>query len=230
MLRFTVLMLLIMTTVSCAGRDRMVKYENDIEEIRKEVRTIRIMTDEMKTQLTGMKSSLVAVDSSVQKQTEDIQHQREYHEKLKGIVGSIKDAVVKLESENIPAKKQELSDIRNENSDDTTPSSGFIVKTEQDGMVTKVYTEKLPSIAPLTPVKKDFKVSEESKSGFGYAVKDGVILWQSPTKNSDVLEILVSWQQLSLLGKIDNDSIRWWKVKTKDYTGYVNSKFVIISD
>ncbi|PLX69551.1 MAG: hypothetical protein C0603_01090 [Denitrovibrio sp.] len=208
----------------------MVKYENDIEEIRKEVRTIRIMTDEMKTQLTGMKSSLVAVDSSVQKQTEDIQHQREYHEKLKGIVGSIKDAVVKLESENIPAKKQELSDIRNENSDDTTPSSGFIVKTEQDGMVTKVYTEKLPSIAPLTPVKKDFKVSEESKSGFGYAVKDGVILWQSPTKNSDVLEILVSWQQLSLLGKIDNDSIRWWKVKTKDYTGYVNSKFVIISD
>jgi len=230
MLRFTVLMLLIMTTVSCAGRDRMVKYENDIEEIRKEVRTIRIMTDEMKTQLTGMKSSLVAVDSSVQKQTEDIQHQREYHEKLKGIVGSIKDAVVKLESDNIPAKKQELSDIRNENSDDTTPSSGFIVKTEQDGMVTKVYTEKLPSIAPLTPVKKDFKVSEESKSGFGYAVKDGVILWQSPTKNSDVLEILVSWQQLSLLGKIDNDSIRWWKVKTKDYTGYVNSKFVIISD
>ncbi len=230
MFRFIVLLLLIMTTVSCAGRDRMVRYEQDIEDIRQQVRSIRVMTDEMKNQLTDMKQSLVAVDSSVQKQTKDIEHQREYHEKLKGIVGSIKDAVVKLESENIPAKKAELENIKNENTDDLTPESGFVVKMEQEGAVTKIYTEKLPQLPPVSPKKKVYSVNEESKSGFGYAVKDGVILWQSPTRNSDVLEILVSWQQLSLLGKLENDSISWWKVKTNDYTGYVNSKFVIISE
>lgn len=230
MLKYIILSLTALMLVSCTSTSKLVQYEKDINDIRDEVRTIRKMTDEMKNQLGEMRSSMERVDASVKQQTEDIEEQNRYHTRLKSIVGSIKDAVVNLESEKLPAKKEELENIKNENRDDATPMSGFVLKTEQDGAVTKIYTEKLPDVTPPVKPKKRANIKSEAVSGFGYAVKDGVILWQYPTRKSDVLEILVSWQQLRLLEKVDNSGLNWWKVKTNDYTGYVNSKFIIVSD
>lgn len=233
MRRLTVLVLIMAVTASCAGRDRLVKYGKDLDDIRGQVRTIRQMTDQMRTELNGLQKSVSSMNSNVDRQTSQIKEQQQRQERMKDIVSSIKDAVVKLESEKIPAEKEELAKIKNENADDATPDSGFIVKTEKDGPVTKVYTENLPGAAPL-PAKKTVSSNEynlkNKKAGFGYAVKDGVILWQRPTKDSDVLEILVSWQQLTLLGKLEKDGVTWWKVKTNDFTGYVNSKYIIVSE
>jgi len=222
-----------MSTVSCASRSKLNQYGKEIDEIRKEVKTIRLLTDEMKYEIVNMKTSLVAVDDSVKQQSVDIEAQRQYQGKLQEMVGNIKDAVVKLESENLPTKKEELDRLERDSRSNAELRSGFVIKTEQDGAITKIYTEKVPDV---DAGKKDksktraYGIEEESKSGFGYAVKDGVILWMAPSKNSDVMEILGSWQQLTILSKLDNEGIHWLKVKTNDYTGYVNTRFVIISD
>jgi len=234
MLKFAVLVLLVVSTLSCASRQRMKAYEEDIDVIRDEVRTIRKMTDEMHTELGNLRKSMEVVDESVKKQTADIEEQKGFQERLKEIVGNIKDTVVKLESERLPAKREELGKIRDENVDDIIFEDGLIVKTETEDGITKVYTEKSPRDVPAVK-KREYKLADtyelaDKKIGFGYAVKDGVILWQSPSKNSDVLEILVSWQQLTLTGKVKNDGMNWWRVKTNDYTGYVNARFVIVSE
>jgi len=231
-MRLTLTILLGLMLASCAGKGELAKYEKDIEEIRQEVRTIRVMTDDMKAELGSLRNSMESVDESVKTQTADIEKQREHQARLKEIVGSIKDAVVKLESENLPAQKERLEQFRNENTDDMSPDDGFVVKTEQVGDMTMVYAEKSPEPVQVKPKQtfvKDIDV-KETKNAFGYAVKDGVILWQYPAKNSDVLEILVSWQQLNILGKVQNGGTTWWKVKTNDYTGYVDSRYVIISE
>jgi hypothetical protein len=226
-----ILLAVILSTVACAGANKMVRFEQDIEIIRKEVRNIRHMTDDMKKQLDGMQASISGANSNLKLQAEEIEKQKEYQTKLKGIVGSIKDTVVRLESEQLPKKKDELKKIKDENIDDSTPLEGFVVKTEQEGSITKIITEKKIRIDTKdTPKKKQTPFPETKSSGFGYAVKDGVILWQYPARNSDVLEILVSWQQLNIIGRVENQGIKWLKIKTNDYTGYVNSKFVIVSE
>ncbi|ADD68478.1 hypothetical protein Dacet_1714 [Denitrovibrio acetiphilus DSM 12809] len=224
MFKQILLVILTLSLVSCASRARLKSYEKDIDGIRNEVRNIRIMTDEMRAELGNMRKSMDMVDESVKFQADEIEIQRQYHERLKEVVDGLKDSVVVLESEKLPAKREELREIR---SNDTAVP--YVVKTEQDGAVTKMYTEPQPSEDSVElpgPEKPD---AARQKPGFGYAVKDGVILWQYPSTKSDVLEILVSWQQLSLLEKITNAGMTWWKVKTNDYTGYVNSRFIIIS-
>lgn len=226
-------MIVLFVSVSCASRSRVMKYEQELNDIKVEVSNIRTLTDEMKADIAGMKLSMADVDESVRRQTDDIEEQRLYQQHLREIVGSIKDAVVRLETEKLTAKQEELKQMDADIKAAEDEASSIIVKTEKDGPVTKIITEKIPDIAPA-PVKKPKKDAEQEltpgKAGFGYAVKDGVILWGGPTTNSDVLEILVSWQQLAILGKTESKGNTWWKVKTNDFTGYVNSKFIIISD
>jgi hypothetical protein len=161
------------------------------------------------------------------------QAQKLHQDKMKEVLSNIKDVVVKLESEKLPAKKEELKRFSNENRDDN-PNAGFIMVKPNEAGIDEVVSSKVPDSKPIKKpskpaVKKEFEL-DEGKTGFGYAVKDGVILWQFPSKDSDVLEILVGWQQLVLLGKTKNQNITWWKARTREYTGFVNAKFVIISD
>lgn len=231
--RIIIVILIAVLTASCASRSRVAQYEKELDVIKTDVRSIRVMTDEMKAELLSMRRSMIDVDKSVQFQAEEIEFQRQHHERLKEIVSDIKDSVVKLESETIPAKKEQAADIYKETNSDPAADSGFIVRTEQEDGLTRVYTEKVPDdsyIKTKKMIPADIFEVDTSKTGFGYAVKDGVILWQYPTTDSDVIEILVSWQQLTILGRIKNDNINWWKVKTSEYTGFVNSKFLIISE
>jgi len=229
MLRFTALFILAVFTASCSSKVKLERYETDINNIRNEVRSIRMMTDEMRNELLSMRSAVQEADENIKRQSEDIELQRQHQAKLREMVDSVKDSVVKLESETLPAKKEELRRFEPAGDD-----SGFNIRTEQENGITKVYAEKLPEYPDVKvkkpkPAEELFKVEQEI-NGFGYAVKDGVILWQYPTKSADVLEILVSWQQLSILGRIKNDGLEWWKVKTKEHTGFVNSRFIIISE
>ncbi|PLX66414.1 MAG: hypothetical protein C0602_12205 [Denitrovibrio sp.] len=144
MQRFIVLILIVMVTVSCASRSRVAKYEKELDGIKNDVRSIRVMTDEMKTELLSMRRSMIDVDKSVQSQTEEIEFQRQHHERLKEIVSGIKDTVVKLESETIPAKQEEALKMEQDRNSNAVADSGLILRTEQEGRVTKVYTEKIP--------------------------------------------------------------------------------------
>ncbi|MGD9808482.1 MAG: hypothetical protein AB7E76_12360 [Deferribacterales bacterium] len=224
MTRFLALLLIVFTVASCASRSRLKRYENDLNEIRTEVRNIRILTDEMKDQLGTMSHTVVKMNEDVKQQTTDIEAQKAEQDRMREVLDKLKGSVVKLESEAIPAKKTELYGLA------VTPPETMVVKTETDGKITTIYTE-----APLSDesVERDnikTRPVKDGDSGFGYAVKDGVILWQYPTNDSDVLEILVSWQQLILLEKVKKGGHTWWKVKTNDYTGFVNSRFIIVSD
>jgi len=228
MLRHIIIIIISLMTVSCASKANIEKYNKDLDDIRNEVRNIRKIADDMKGELTSLKKSVQNAGLDINRQTEEIESQKEHQEKLNKVLSNLKDAVVKLESEKLPARREEFEKYAKENSDDS--GFGFIV--EKRGEVNELKSVELPD-GDLPPkkekkVKKDIKV--KAGSGFGYAVKDGVILWGRPSKNSDVLEILVSWQQLMLTGQVRSENIDWWKVKTTDYEGFVNSKFVIISD
>lgn len=227
MFRFIFLIILAMSVVSCASRSRVAKFEKEVDEMREDVRTIRYMTDEMRTEIVSMKMAMNTMDENVQQQTSDIQEQKEYQDTLKEMVDNIKDAVVKLESEQIPAKQEQIRQAAV-----SYPEDQLVLKTEQDGPVTRIYTEKKPAEAPggQQMMPADRYPVDDSRTGFGYAVKDGVILWMHPTTDSDVLEILVSWQQLTLLGRVESRGTTWWKVKTADYTGFVNARFIIVSE
>lgn len=225
MVRFLALILIVFTVASCASRSRLNRYENDLNEIRDEVRNIRIMTDEMKQQIGTMSHNVVKMNEDVKQQTADIEVQKAEQAKMQEIIENLKGSVVKLESETLPAKKDELNSMVAK-----APGSNIIVKTESDGKIMTLSTEVAPSDESVAKSPAKTRPVADADSGFGYAVKDGVILWQHPTKRSDVLEILVSWQQLTLIEKVKQNGGTWWKVKTNDYTGYVNSRFIIVSD
>jgi len=220
-------MLIVLTVASCASRSRLNKYEKDLGDIKNEVHNIRLMTDEMKQQLGTMSHTVVKMNEDVKLQTEDIANQKAQQEKMQEMVSNLKKAVVVLESEKLPAKKDELKAMKKSAQ---TKKSGLVVKTEDNGRITTLYTENAPTDDAVAKQTNKSRPIQDTDKGFGYAVKDGVILWQHPSNNSDVLEILVSWQQLNLIEKVGKGSKAWWKVKTNDYTGYVNSRFIIVSD
>jgi hypothetical protein len=230
MLRHIIILFIVVSTVSCASRSKLNEYGKELGEIRDEVRSIRYLADEMKEELIGLKVSVNKANKDIVKQTEDILVQKDHQDKMNDVLSKLKDTVVRLEAEKIPAKKDQLETFRVES--DQISDAGFVViGADRDG-VPEISSEK-NHVADLPEKKTSSSESyelEEGKTGFGYAVKDGVILWAFPTKDSDVLEILVGWQQLVLLGKVRKENIDWWKVKTNDYQGFVNSKFVIISD
>jgi len=179
----------------------------------------------MKDQIGSMSHTVVKMNEDVKQQTSDIEEQRAEQERMREVIDKLKGSVVKLESEAIPAKKTELYGMAV-----TKPNNMMVVKTETDGNITTIHTEAPLSDESVSQQHIKTRPVKDNDNGFGYAVKDGVILWQYPTKDSDVLEILVSWQQLILMEKVKKGGLTWWKVKTNDYTGYVNSRFIIVSD
>jgi hypothetical protein len=226
MFRKILILAIALSLVSCASRSRLNKFEKDINEIKDQVHGIKVLTEEMRSEIGGMKDSMMVMDSSVKLQSAEIDEQKKHQDNLNRIVDDIRISVEKLETEQIAAKEQQLKEMT------AKPEEAYeqpvVVRTVQDGDITKVFADK-----PKSGAKKSeggYEVEEYTQSGFGYAVKDGVILWKAPAKKSDVLEILVNWQKLTILGKVKNQGVNWWKVKTDEYTGFVNAMFVIVSD
>jgi len=180
----------------------------------------------MRNEIVTLKTSVDVVGVNIDRQTKDIDLAKKNQQLLADSLNMMKDTVVKLESRTLAEKKEELARLEKEEND-----TQITVVTKKEDGVTK--------IQPVGKPAKDTKTSRKyasgpeidtSKTGFGYAVKDGVILWRGPSKNTDVMEILIAWQQVSILGSVKNEGENWLKVKTQDYSGFVDSKFIIASE
>lgn len=187
-------------------------YDNQLSEIRTEVRNIRVIADQMKNELVNLKTSVVVVSDNVDKQSKEIDAAKAHQQKMAETIDTLKAAVDQLENQTIPEKQDELNAMKNE---DNNPN------------VTVYKDDKEPEKKAKKFVTGD---SISGKNGYGYAVKDGVILWQRPAGDAEVVEILLAWQKVTILGNVKSEGVSWLKVKTADYTGYVNSKFIIASE
>ncbi len=181
----------------------------------------------MRNEIVTLKTSVDVVGVNIDRQTKDIELAKKNQQLLADSLDIMKDTVVKLESRTLAEKKAELEKLEKEEND----TQITVVAKKEDG-VTKIQPVGKPSVkAPKTSRKYSSGPEiDTSKTGFGYAVKDGVILWRGPSKNSDVMEILIAWQQVSILGSVKNEGENWLKVKTQDYSGFVDSKFIISSE
>ncbi len=210
--------------ISCSTKAKFDSYDTQLEQIRNDVRSIRLVADQMKNELINIKTTVDVMNDSVDKQSKEVDIARDQQKKLADMVDGIKASVVKLESETIPQKKAEIDSQKPEK----TP---LTVVTKLDDGTTRIETLKNIDDAELKQLKyKSADSADVSRTGFGYAVKDGVVLWHSPSRNSEVEEILLSWQQVSILGRLTNDGVNWLKIKTADFTGYVDAKYIIVSE
>jgi hypothetical protein len=224
---FVVLLSALFILTGCGTRAKFRSYDKQLDDIRTDVRNIRLITDQMRNELVTLKTSVDVVGVNIDRQTKDIELAKKNQQLLTDSLDMMKDTVVKLESRTLAQKKEELERLKQEEEE-----TQINVVTKKENGVTK--------IQPVTKLPKETKSSgrkyasgpeiDTSKTGFGYAVKDGVILWRGPSKNTDVMEILIAWQQVSILGSVKNEGENWLKIKTQDYSGFVDSKFIIASE
>lgn len=211
----------------CGTRAKFRSYDRQLDEIRSDVRNIRLITDQMRNEIVTLKTSVDVVGVNIDKQTKDIELAKKNQQLLAESLDIMKDTVVKLESRTLAEKKEELARLEKEEND-----TQITVVTKKEDGVTKIQPVGKTSVKDSKTSRKYASGPEidTSKTGFGYAVKDGVILWRAPSKNSDVMEILIAWQQVSILGSVKSEGENWLKVKTQDYSGFVDSKFIIASE
>lgn len=220
--RFFTIVLCGLLTVSCSSKAKFESYDKQLNEIRSDVRSIRIIADQMRNEVINMKTSVGIMNENSEKQSKEIENAKETQKKLAEAIDSIKSSVVKLETETLPQKRDELKELNKQD------DSGITLITKKVDGITVVEAVKDADVTDTKKIK--YTEAVNVNSGFGYAVKDGVILWHSPTINSEIVEVLLSWQQVTILGSISSEGVKWLKIKTADYTGYVNSKFVMVSD
>lgn len=215
--------------VSCASRAKFRAYDTQLSEIRTEVRNIRVIADQMKNEMITLKTSINIVGENVNKQAREIDAAKQHQQMLAQAIDGLKSSVVKLESETIPEKQDELNQMKS-----SQDKGGITMIGKREDGIIRVQTLKNP-VSDVKNNKTRKYVSgndivTNGRTGFGYAVKDGVILWQTPSSDSEVQEIMIAWQQVTILGSLKRDGINWLKVKTADFTGFVDSKSIIASD
>lgn len=225
--RFITLAAVLFILTGCGTRAKFRSYDKQLDDIRSEVRNIRLVTDQMRNELVTLKTSVDVVGVNIDRQTKDIELAKKNQQLLSDSLSNMKELVVKLEARTLAEKQEELQKLKQEEED-----TQITVVTKKEDGVTKIEPIGKPA-KEAKPVQRKYATGPEidtSKTGFGYAVKDGVILWRAPSKNSDVMEILIAWQQVSILGSVRNEGESWLKVKTQDYTGFADSKFIIASE
>lgn len=220
--RLSALIIFSLLLSACSSKAKFEQYDKQLNEIRSDVRTIRLMADQMRNEVINMKTTVGIMNENAEKQSKDIENAKENQKKLAETLDGIKSAVVKLETETIPQKKEEIQEL-NRQSD----GGSSLVAKKIDG-ITVVETVKDADIADMKKTK--YIEASGLNAGFGYAVKDGVILWRSPSINSEIVEVLLSWQQVAILGSISSEGTKWLKIKTDDYTGYADSKYIMVSE
>ncbi|MGE4265863.1 MAG: hypothetical protein AB7F25_00375 [Deferribacterales bacterium] len=226
--RFIALTAVLFILTGCGTRAKFRSYDKQLDDIRSDVRNIRLITDQMHNELVTLKTSVDVVGVNIDRQTKDIELAKKNQQLLSDSLGNMKDMVVQLEARTLAEKKEELEKLKQEEED-----TQITVVTKKEDGVTKIQPLGKPAKEATKPNQRKYATGPEidtSRTGFGYAVKDGVILWRAPSKNSDVMEILIAWQQVSILGSVKNEGENWLKVKTQDYTGFADSKFIIASE
>jgi len=224
---FILLIILALLVSGCGTRAKFRSYDKQLDDIRSDVRSIRVITDQMRNELVTLKTSVDVVGENIDRQSKDIEVAKKSQQLLAETLDAMKETVLKLETTTIPDKKEEIAKAVKE-----ADSTQITVVTKKENGVTKIQ----PLVKPVAePDKGGRKYTtgvniDTTKTGFGYVVKDGVILWKAPTKNSDVQEVLIAWQQVTILGAVKNEGDNWLRIKTQDYTGFVDSKFVISSE
>lgn len=73
---------------------------------------------------------------------------------------------------------------------------------------------------PQTTEKSNTTVTELNKTG--YVSADGLRVRKEPTTSSDEVDILKKNDQVTITGEVNG----WYKIKYKDTTGYVSSKYI----
>lgn len=223
-----VLVIIPMFAISCTTKAKFKMYDTQLSEIRTEVRNIRVIADQMKNELVTLKTSVNIVGENVNKQAKEIDAAKQHQQMLADTIDSLKSSVVKLESETLPEKKDEIDRFV----DAQQSGHSTVISRREDGII-RVETVKNPDSNVSNKKSRKYVSGNDivsGKTGFGYAVKDGVILWKTPSTNSDVEEILIAWQQVTILGSLKKDGVSWLKVKTADFSGFVDSKSIIASD